>query len=988
MKTFKIISLFLIISISFSILIVGYRQSVRAEINNPLKIEKIIGLSKTPGTFRNSQGVAVAKDGTIFIADTGESQIEVFDSNYKYLRSFGSIGSGDGQFQYIEQIRFDEDENLYVLDWFLRQFKVFTKDGKLIRKFGEKGDKPDQLISPGDFIILKTGELLVADINHGIKVFNKDGTFIRTFFKDNKYISKDLYYEEIAVDENGYIYLQLFDLDQIKLNYFKFSQDGTFVCNFIKEGSEEKDLTDFLSCMTIEDKYFYLADGASVKKYEIQEDPKKPLQFIETFIKESDDKITKTTILNLSSIVCSKQKIYFLDSSLNRLVIYNDKKEFLGSIDSSIREYGNLYPKNEIPKDILSYPLGMTIGPDNNLYVVNSDLNKISVFDSNWKEINSFGKPVSGEKKAIGDLDDPFDIVFDKYGFCYVSDSTFSNGSIEVFTKDLDPYMSIPFDKGYPFGLAINSLGYLLVCNKDFVEDTIDIFDISKIEEKEITKENSYSVDSNGYDIEDLVIDAQDNIIVSLKYSNEIQWIGPDGDLIQKIGDRDETDTENGILDYPQGLLIDGEDNIYASEPINQRIQKFSPDGKQIWKSDLGWYSLSYMTMDPNGKLYVSDMMHNVILVISDETAIPPVPIGTKPFKTEAEFSFMINKDLIIEEDTFILFVKTDRLEKSSSLDLSIKYPEELISYQSSTLGDLFKGSDFKIINSKNESGILTYSIKSNNAKEINKSGNVLEIQFVANKAGSGKIEFDKITIKNSTDREVLFKNKSDLEFTILSKDKTPPLLKIKQVPESTYESLITIQGETEPDALVTVNKKEISVNTDGTFASIIDLIKGKNIIVITATDKAGNQSEAKINIEYKDRIIIKLLIGSNLIIVKGTPGILDSEPYIDKASGRTMVPLRALTEPIGATVTYVAEDQSIIITVGLIEIHLWIGKPKAIVNGKEVDIDAQKPVSPVIVKGRTFLPLRFIAETFEFKVDWDPKVQSITLTYPNPDKK
>ena len=40
-----------------------------------------------------------------------------------------------------------------------------------------------------------------------------------------------------------------------------------------------------------------------------------------------------------------------------------------------------------------------------------------------------------------------------------------------------------------------------------------------------------------------------------------------------------------------------------------------------------------------------------------------------------------------------------------------------------------------------------------------------------------------------------------------------------------------------------------------------------------------------------------------------------------------------------------------------------------------------------MFVKGRTFVPLRFVAESFDIKVDWDPKTQGITLTYPNPDK-
>ena len=126
------------------------------------------------------------------------------------------------------------------------------------------------------------------------------------------------------------------------------------------------------------------------------------------------------------------------------------------------------------------------------------------------------------------------------------------------------------------------------------------------------------------------------------------------------------------------------------------------------------------------------------------------------------------------------------------------------------------------------------------------------------------------------------------------------------------------------------------------------------------------------------------LYIGSRVIIVNDTPGILDSALFIDKNSGRTMVPLRAIGEAIGAIITFDPSTQRIDIKKDATIIQLWIGKPKAMVNGVSVDIDPDKPVSPVIIKGRTFLPLRFIAEAFEFKVDWEASIQRITLTYPN----
>ena len=109
----------------------------------------------------------------------------------------------------------------------------------------------------------------------------------------------------------------------------------------------------------------------------------------------------------------------------------------------------------------------------------------------------------------------------------------------------------------------------------------------------------------------------------------------------------------------------------------------------------------------------------------------------------------------------------------------------------------------------------------------------------------------------------------------------------------------------------------------------------------------------------------------------------LDVPPYIDKVSGRTMVPIRAISGAIGAKIEFSQDVRTISITLGPISVELRIGNPKALVNGKEVAIDPNDKVTPVIVKGRTFVPLRFVAETFDFKVDWDAKTQGITLTYP-----
>jgi sugar lactone lactonase YvrE len=575
-----------------------------------------------------------------------------------------------------------------------------------------------------------------------------------------------------------------------------------------------------------------------------------------------------------------------------------------------------MFPDKESIKNIFSKPRGITIGPDNHFYIANGYFNKVSIFDSDWEEIGSIGKPIEKQKKALGELGSPVDISFDKQGNIFVSDSEKDHQSIEVYTKDQTPYQSISSVNGSPSGLAFNSAGNLIV-----VKDTVglEVYDTTQLAEKKITKIKTYRND--GFGLLDLAVDENDNMIVSIFYSSEIQWISPKGRMLQKIaGQFGNLDT----LSYPRGLFQDGAGNIYVCEPVAGRIQKFSPEGDMIWKSELNWSGLSYITMDSQGKLYVTDVDHNVALVITDKTAIPPgkndLPpkLTIKPIPNE-----VFDPNLLIEGET----------DPGATVAIDRKEIEV------------------------EEDGSFSTTLK------LIKGNNTINI-VATNKAKKQTSQTITVTLKDIPDT-------------------TPPSLKLKIIPSVVYESPLLIEGETEPNAIVTVNAKEVSVKQDGSFSTEIDLVKGSNTIKVRATDKAGNQSNLEISITYIERIVIKLIVGSTIIIVKGVPGILDSVPFIDKLSGRTMVPLRAIAEAIGATVSYNAKEQRIDILKDSVLIQLWIGKPKALVNGKEVSIDIQKPISPMIVKGRTFLPLRFIAETFEFQVDWDPKTQGITLTYP-----
>lgn len=92
--------------------------------------------------------------------------------------------------------------------------------------------------------------------------------------------------------------------------------------------------------------------------------------------------------------------------------------------------------------------------------------------------------------------------------------------------------------------------------------------------------------------------------------------------------------------------------------------------------------------------------------------------------------------------------------------------------------------------------------------------------------------------------------------------------------------------------------------------------------------------------------------------------------------NGRTLAPVRAVTEALGAEVLWNGETQSIIITKDEIIIELTIGSSVAMVNGEEITLD----VAPEIRNERTLVPMRFIAESFDLNVEWDENSLSVII--------
>lgn len=105
-----------------------------------------------------------------------------------------------------------------------------------------------------------------------------------------------------------------------------------------------------------------------------------------------------------------------------------------------------------------------------------------------------------------------------------------------------------------------------------------------------------------------------------------------------------------------------------------------------------------------------------------------------------------------------------------------------------------------------------------------------------------------------------------------------------------------------------------------------------------------------------------------------------DAPPFIMPGVNLTMVPVRVISQGLGAKVDWSQKDQTVTISHGDKKITLKVGQKTAIVDGKEISLDAP----PINQNSRVMVPLRFIGENLGLEVKWNPVTRWIQLiSYP-----
>jgi sugar lactone lactonase YvrE len=125
-----------------------------------------------PGEFNYPTNLAVDARGRLYVTDTLNFRIQIFDAQGRFVSTFGTLGDTPGCLNRPKGIGVDSEGHIYVIDASFNNFQIFDERGQLLLFVGAGGNSPGEFFLPAGLFIDERDRIYVADQgNSRVQVF-------------------------------------------------------------------------------------------------------------------------------------------------------------------------------------------------------------------------------------------------------------------------------------------------------------------------------------------------------------------------------------------------------------------------------------------------------------------------------------------------------------------------------------------------------------------------------------------------------------------------------------------------------------------------------------------------------------------------------------------------------------------------------------------------------------------------------------------------
>ena len=137
-------------------------------LKNYSRIRVIGKRGSEPGEFNYPTNIALDAEGNLYVVDTGNFRVQMFDKQGIFLKSIGKLGDVPGTFARPKGIAVDSEGHIYVVDTAFANFQIFDKDGKLLLFVGGPGDPPGKFWLPAGIAVDNEDKIYVVEQYPGL----------------------------------------------------------------------------------------------------------------------------------------------------------------------------------------------------------------------------------------------------------------------------------------------------------------------------------------------------------------------------------------------------------------------------------------------------------------------------------------------------------------------------------------------------------------------------------------------------------------------------------------------------------------------------------------------------------------------------------------------------------------------------------------------------------------------------------------------------